>query len=67
MNKAIPNFSRYVLSEEGRLFRIDGTEVSRYINDSGYYCARIEHDSDGFKLVRIHRLVDLVFKEKIDD
>ena len=67
MKKAIPHFSRYLLDETGKLTRVDGSEVSMYINDSGYYCARIEHDDDGFKLVRVHRLVALTFKEVIED
>ena len=67
MKKAIPHFSRYLLDESGKLTRVDGSEVSMYINDSGYYCARIEHDDDGFKLVRVHRLVALTFKEVIED
>ncbi len=69
--KTIPNYSRYEISEEGRVFRKEGTYRGRYnsrreqtpaLRSTDYLRVNVMADGEGLcKLVNVHRLVALTY------
>lgn len=63
--KPIPRFSKYTVSEDGRIFnKISGVEITQTKDPRHYYYVTIMNDSGKWEKKRVHVIVGEVFHGK---